>query len=336
MRKKKIFQFENRFNSFIRLIPNFGLLFAYLILTGCTAEAPRINPLDPALGIRLDGAVQRSANGEAISQALLITQPGERSAVTNTIGEFTFEETFEPGTYKLICTKPLFAPDTMMLDLQSSENALFELNELPLVLDASVTSRFEARFLPPNRVFLEFNVLGSDQDRPNSLILASAEIPTLAWNGDLTEVETSADQLFFSRHVPSDFGIENLESLIGVPVQFTVTDAEGGKSNTYQNQLARIITRLPRPLEPSGMATMPFDFVWEPVTLPFEYTWTIEIYLNVGVNLPPVDIIENIPSNLDRITYNNPDLNAQDYFWVLYIVDEFGNRSRSYETTLEL
>lgn len=314
----------------------FGLLFALVYLTGCTENAPRTNPLDPALGIRLDGVVQRSSNGEAIAQALLTVQPGERGTITNAAGEFSFSETFDPGTYMLICTKPLFAPDTMMLDLQSSKNAQFELNELPLVLDATVTSRYEARFLPPNRVFLEFNVHGSDQDRPGSLISADAELPTLSWAGSLIEVEASTNQLFFSRHVANDFGVTDLESMIGLPVHFTVKDAEGGKSSSYQNQLARIITRLPRPLEPSGTATMPFDFVWEPLKLPFEYTWTIEIYLNVGINLPPVDVIEGISSAQDRIAYNNSELNAQDYFWVLYIVDEFGNRSRSYETTLEI
>ncbi|MGH1366715.1 MAG: carboxypeptidase-like regulatory domain-containing protein [Calditrichia bacterium] len=313
-----------------------GLVFALFYLNGCISEAPRKNPLDPALGIKLSGVVEKSADGNAIQQALIRVLPGETTAVSNENGEFRFDEVFNNGSYSVICTKDAFAPDTLELNLNASQNLSFALNELPLISDVSVTTRYEARFLPPNRTFLEFGVSGRDSDRPGSLVSAVVEVPGFSFLDSLIEVEPLNDQRFFNRFVASDFGINTLEALIGKPAFFWIQDAEGAKSAVIQGQLARIITQLPRPLEPSGLIGMPFDFHWEQRTLPFDFTYAIEIYLNVGINLPPVDTIEDIPSNQTLLSYNNPALNQQNYFWVLYIVDEFGNRSRSYETTLQI
>ena len=323
------------------MLRNIGVIFA-IILTGCVSDAPRINPLDPAHGLEtgflIRGKVERLSGNAAIENATLTVKEMNLSVKTNANGEYSIDANIAAGQYILLCEAANFAADSINLTLNTEKevNADFQLNALPRFNQISLRTRHEAKFFPPDDFFLEIAVAAEDGDTAGLLDLVWYEIESMGFVDTLQFLPQA--QIYFKRLKASDFGVLALESLLGKPFKFFVKDANGAVVFSEEKFITRIIDPTPRTISPLGNTTIPFEFTWQAIEeflTPYPFTFSIEIFLNVNIALPPEDVIENISASQTSIHYNG-SLPPGSYFWVLYIVDEFGNRSRSIPTELTI
>jgi len=119
-------------------------------------------------------------------------------------------------------------------------------------------------------------------------------------------------------------------------MQLVVRDRAGAIQTSGPRHLLRVIETIPVLTSPGGLVSIPISqgnitFRWQPMRLPFLFTYTVEIYrLDFGLQTL-VARVPQIPSTADSVRLVNNFLPG-DHFWVLYIVDEYGNSSRSRES----
>lgn len=316
-----------------------GVIFAFLVVK-CVSDAPRINPLDPALNnnllLEVSGKVTRLNTAINIAGATLRLTPGPVLTQSQTDGTYRFEVTLTTGTYWLHCEAPGFAADSVQLNLAPGQTVTqnFALNGLPEFTDISLATRHEANFITIEDFFLDLQVSVADADGPGEIKSVWCEIPTLGYVDTLRFLPQQ--QRFFARLLPQKVvQSRSLTPLEGQPFVIFVADQHGAVAVSQPQFIKRIIDGIPRTLAPNGTASVPFEFRWESFPAPFSFRYRIEIFPNINIQLPPVVTIDEIPADSTTMHFATP-LDAGNYFWVLFVVDEFGNYSRSIQTTLNI
>lgn len=259
---------------------------------------------------------------------------------TDANGEFRFRERVPAGSYTLRCQAEGFNPDSVTFSVSNEQNYThtFQLNALPRFESISVTSRHEALFFPPDNAFLDLNATASDPDGPTHISMVWCVLESTGLADTLQSIP--AEQRWFSRVPPQFLGGNTIQELIGQPFTFYVRDTDGAVVSSRGHLFSRFIEDTPRPLAPRGNISIPFTFRWADAdtldAILYPFTYAIEIYENVPIALPPVEHIDNIPPDQTTWLYSNTGLPAGDYYWVLYLVDSFGNRSRSLQVPLTI
>lgn len=321
-----------------------GIIFA-LGWVGCVSDAPRVNPLDPAHAgsarLQISGKVEHLNNSAPVPEALLFLTPGNMVAQSDMSGFFNISGSIAPGAYSLACVAEGFAPDTLRFTIRQDTSVIFKLNILPVFEHISLTTDHEASFVPPDNFFLNVDVLVSDADALGNVEATWFDIPATGHRDTLQEIASVQGQRFFKRIEAVDLGVSSLKELIGKPLVFYARDGQGAVAASGGRYLTRIIDDPPRPLAPITVppqppVSVPFRFEWDFISEPFPFEYAVEIYLNVPVALPPEVQIDGISSDSTGYFFNPPSFNAGEYYWVLYIVDEFGNRSRSLQRVLNI
>lgn len=321
-----------------------GIIFA-LWGVGCVSDAPRVNPLDPAIAgssrLQISGKVEHLNSSAPIGAALLFLTPGNMVAQSDMNGHFTISGGIAPGDYTLRCEAEGFAVDSLNFSIRQDTSVTFKLNALPVFERISLTTDHETTFLPPDNYFLNIDILARDTDAPGNIALVWFDIPATGHRDTLQEIASVQGQRFFKRIEAAEMGVNSLKELIGKPLEFYARDGEGAAAASGGRYLTRIIDDPPLPLAPITVppqppVSLPFRFEWDFISEPFHFDYAIEIYLNVPVALPPEAQISGIPADSTGYFFNPPSFSAGEYYWVLYIVDEFGNRSRSRQTVLTI
>ncbi len=320
-----------------------GSILAFL-LYGCLSDAPHENPLDPvhggSAGISVSGVVEHKYSNTRIEGATVILLPDFIVTRSDAQGVFRFRERIPRGDYTLRCQADGFDPDSVTISLTNQQDFTFSfhLNALPRFESISVASRHEALFFPPDNALLDLNVTASDPDGPNHIIRVWCVLESTG-RADTLQLIPS-EQRYFSRILPGQLGGNSIQELIGQPFTFFVQDLDSVVTSSAGHLFARFIEKTPITIAPAGQVSTPFTFRWMNAdslnAIPYSFHYAIEIYDNVPIALPPVEQIDNIPPEQTTWFYNNTGLPAGEYYWVLYIIDDFGNRSRSLQTPLSI
>ena len=252
---------------------------------------------------------------------------------TDINGDYTILADVSPGQYTLLCEAAGFGPDSIVLPLGEdvSITADFKLNALPQFQSISITSLHEASFIPPDDYFLDISARVADGEVNGGIRSVWFEIQSRLVEDTLRFLPQ--EQRYFKRLRPNQLNVSTLEELIGLPIILYAEDINGAIVASEERFMTRVINTTPITSAPNGSATIPFNFEWQQPAVSYEFNYQVEIFLNLNIALPPEDIITSIPSERTSFTYNQP-LPSGDYFWVLYINDSFGNRSRSVQKQL--
>lgn len=304
-----------------------GVIFAILFLTGCVSDAPRDNPLDPANGISISGKVERLYSTETIAGATIILTPGQISVLSNSAGEYRFED-LAPGPYQLVCSAPGFQNDTIAVDLQINQSlAPFKLNGLPELDDILIRtfSTFSFRYADTFGVTIE--VAADDPDGLSDLQSVSLEIPALSFQDTLT---AGGNGNFNGRFVLEDLGISSLQQLVNTPFFFNGEDISGARSGSAEKFISRILEDPPTGVTPvNDIVTPPFDIEWQYSGSNFSYTFDVAIYQYDFGPDPFIVALRDIPPTTNKVNYTGFLSDSLEYYWVVFVIDEFGNRVRS-------
>ena len=308
----------------------FTALIAAFFIYGCTADAPRDNPFDPINGVTVSGRVERLYTNMPIDGALLTLEPVNIFTRSNANGEFEFEM-LGPGDYQLICQAGGFDTDTLAIDARQSVNHTFKLNGIPRFNRFQITTTRISRFFPPDdEIVLDFEIAASDPDDPTDVESMLFQIEDIVDTDTVDQISSNGNERVFARRgiTKNDLNITSMNQVVGKEIRFFVRDRPGITVASTPQFLSRIIDQTPVATFPKDdTVALPVTMTWETMDLPFEHTYTLCIALAFGTQL---DEIQNIPSSQTSFEYTGA-LSPGLYVWFLYIVDEFGNRSRSKE-----
>jgi hypothetical protein len=307
-----------------------GIIFVS-VFQGCTSDAPRDNPLDPENGIRISGKVERFYENRGIKDAMLTLKPTNKATLSTAEGSFVFEGV-AAGNYTLVCQASDFFSDSIELDLQGNRSVNFKLDGIPYFEDISITTHHISSFSVPNdSFFVVIQASANDKDgRPD---VQKVWYGIEAFDFADTLFEDNPQQKIFSAELnKKDLNINSIQQLAGKPFVLYVEDFPGQAAASEAQYITRIINRVPVGLSPlfTTINSFPFELTWEPVSLPYPFVYDIELKKINFTLISPAGSIKNIPP-ADTTAVFNGALEAGEYIWELYIVDEFGNRSRSLE-----
>jgi hypothetical protein len=82
-----------------------------------------------------------------------------------------------------------------------------------------------------------------------------------------------------------------------------------------------------------SVSTASPNFSWTRHRVGYPFNYMIEVYSKDFVNPQLINRIENIPSNLTNFQ-SNINLPLGEYFWVIWVIDNFHNRYRSTPATI--
>lgn len=306
-----------------------GIGFVFT-LTGCISDAPRDNPLDPAQGIRVSGKVERYYNNSGIPNAMIRLQPGNFSALAAADGSFAIDH-IPAGNYTLSAGATGFRGDSLTLELRQSAAANFKLDALPLFRSISLTTQHISTFIAPrDSFFVTMTAAADDPDNRSDVKTVWYHIPGYDYADTLFEASPQ-EKIFTGELDIGRLGLASIHELIGKPFVFYVEDLPGAVSASEAVYISRIIAETPRGLAPINAAvTPPFQLHWQPLALPYPFTFHIEIKKVNFTFLTLAGEIRDIPPGSVSATFSG-SLQPGEYIWLLYVVDEFGNRSRSLE-----
>ena len=318
----------------------FGTIFALsLLLMQCISDAPRTNILDPALSnnpvIKVEGNVTRLNATTAIPEAKVFIVGRDARTLTTQSGAYALQAELPDGDYQIGCAAEGFSADTVVVSLKAGSPTKldFHLNALPEISSVSLLTRHVGSFIPPNQLFADLTVTADDPDGFSDIQSVLVEIPAFGFSDTLQFLPLQ--QQFFIRLTPALVGVNSLERLEGIPIAVIARDSRNAAQHSEGHKISRIIREIPKTTAPNGAAAQPIQFLWQSFLRPYPFTYRIEIYPNVNIALPPVAIIDEIPSTETTATLTDI-LSDGEYYWVLYVVDQFGNYSRSVQTPLIL
>ncbi len=311
------------------------VLIAISLFLFCTPS--RDNPLDPASPIY-------TGNGMLVGKVLSYYQPFKPLSgifieilpldfliKTGDNGEFR-HSSIRKGVYWVVATHPDFAPDTQYVEVRSGRTTLvtFHLDALPRADSIYIYTEHISRWFPTRDIFqAQLQCSVSDPDGPNDIDSVQVIIPEVAYRQSLTFNPTNGK---YQGVIDSDkLPDRKLHDLIGKPLFISCRDKVGFRTNSEPFTITRIIDELPVAVSPSGNQTVGNqpEFSWQVPLLYFDHTFTVEIYTIEG---SPTLFFQktNIPMSNRSYVVEKP-LRAGEYYWVVWIVDERGNRSRSKE-----
>ncbi|MDX1419041.1 MAG: carboxypeptidase-like regulatory domain-containing protein [Rubricoccaceae bacterium] len=320
-------------------------------LAGCLADAERGNPFDPLSdafdddGEVVGVVVRASRPSEGVAGARIRLQPEgggvEVVAVASADGSFRVPDV-EPGPYALTVEAPGYTPADTALTVapaQPTPPLVLSLDALPLVLEQRVHTEQINRFYPPPQMFTRLVVAATVADPDGLGDVAAVDLVIPDFDGFRAPLlAVSGEEGAFARTFTEDELPVGLQDLLGRNLYIEVTDQQGATSRGDDAHVTRIVESTPEAVFPQtigqDLVAPPFTMSWEAFSLPYAFTWRIEIFLvpTAGQSVP-VLTLDEIPSDrLDvTITEGMATFVPGNYQWFVSAVDAFGNLARSFE-----
>jgi hypothetical protein len=326
----------------------FGLLLGGA-LGGCLGEAPHENPLDPlAEGFRAEGAIEGRVTGVFPVDGALegradvpvrfvpVGPAGRPELATRTDagGYFGLSE-LPTGPWAVVAEDEGLSrdADTVVVEAGRVAETLLQLEAVPVVEEQDLRTVHIVRWFPTDPVFqLEVEVTARDPDGRDDVASATLVVPDPA-PAALPLAPVPGEPGRFARVFDEAELPAGVEGLLGRALRAEVRDASGNVAGGPPVSLVRVIEQSPQTQSPqAGDVTGPLPtLVWRPAQVPFAFTYRVDVFLLDGAGVPNlVDQATGLGPAVTSYAVGAP-LAPGDYFWTVWIVDAFGNRSRSRE-----
>jgi hypothetical protein len=304
---------------------------AVVVALRCTWDAPRDNPLDPALGGNLSGRVL-TRRATPIAGAGVSVPDAGRQVATDSSGGFELRG-LPDESLRVFFTADGYALESARVVLAGGEvdSLTAYLNGLPYLQGCRITTHVYGRGWPPEPLaFCTLAAEAGDVDGATDVDSVWVEIPAvgsskrLAYNSD--------DRMYVQTIWATDLPGGGLDTLAGREVRFSVADLESAVATCTLSGISRTIYDLPEPRFPSGGAdTLTGDtlFTWYRFDHGFGVSYHGEIVRIQGGS--PAGVAARFDTPDTAVRFDAAQLDSGDYYWTIEAIDGFGNSSRSAE-----
>ncbi|OGU77077.1 MAG: hypothetical protein A2V93_02440 [Ignavibacteria bacterium RBG_16_34_14] len=325
----------------MRIRLHFFLLIISVILIGINCNAPRTNPLDPLnpdynYGT-IEGTVQTIGNPSiAIANVQILWENANLITETNAFGRFRLINIpMEDG--KIIFSKTGFKSDTLAVVWGNSKRfiSLTFLNRIPTLDTVSIYTSITNEYSqdPESELFVKAWITDLDRDVDSVFIINE----TLNLKKPLFN---PFEGYYLDTLTESDLNVNDIEQTIGLDFSIMAKDGSDNEFVIGSDRVTRVIKDEVTGLQPSTDSsiidtTQPVIFEWNRFEAGYDFNYMIEVY---SYNVSSSQLVHS-KSNFssDSTSYTLPQiLSDNNYFWVIWIIDEFQNRSRSKPATFRI
>ena len=309
------------------------------LVSGCLEDPTRDHPLDPmgenfidegTIALRVTNFYSPRSGLSDIAVSIL---PTGGAGVTDERGTY-MTSGLPGGEYSIHINQQGYVPIDTLIRVDAGQTTVVEvpLAGLPMFDDVRLNSAHISRwFPPPEELFsLEMQARVSDNDGVLDIDSLWLTIPAL---GFIDHVFVQTEPGSYVHSVSADQLPLGLPALIGQEVRIKAKDRSGIENESGPLTLLRVIDAIPLAVEPDNLEEQPDSlptFTWAQINLPYPFTYQIDIVRSNQNVETIVQTIETIPSTQLSIQALEP-IPSGNYYWVVSVVDEFGNRSRSRE-----
>lgn len=315
------------------------ILLYVVLLSGCIDDAPRDNPLDPqAPGFAKKGSLTGRllvANVSAgIVDATVTSMTEHVSVQTDALGYFSFPS-LPSGIQKFICTKTNFIADTFSVMIQTGQTAeIFRnLNGAPATIFKQILTRKIDQYFPGPEYFVEISAVVTD---PNGGLYDLDSVWFVAVDTIKYPLKYDANN---GRYITTIYKIDiqtnTIQWLVGKPLTIIARDKNFAVNASNVFYVTRVIEQTAVPiLSNIDSVNTAFELKWTPPDVTFNYSYTVTLsQVNGGILKTYNGILSFNESLVYPYNQNDAPLEKGNYVWSVTIVDDFGNYSRSKEST---
>ncbi|MBM4166992.1 MAG: carboxypeptidase-like regulatory domain-containing protein [Ignavibacteria bacterium] len=302
-------------------------LFQYY---GC--NAPHNNPLDPGNPenklFQIQGTVQTNTNPPTpIAGASVYWKNTNVFMYSSAFGKFTFEH-LEPKNGWLYFEKNGYTQDSFFVQWNGSKKigVIKNLNALPKLDSVIMYSVVKNRGIDTKEYQLIVEADISDDNNIDSVFLVNEELEI---RKQLSKISLAHFSGTFSDF---DLNLNSFDVIIGRNFLLVAKEIGGTAFVVGSANVKRIIKEEIEILSPknSEVVTVTPTLRWKRFTPGFAFSYTIEIYTDEiepimkwsKTNISGDSIFFNIETSLDTSATN-------EFFWVIWGIDEFKNKTRS-------
>lgn len=307
---------------------NISVIFILLLLSIPACDAPRNNPFDPfneeSPFVILDGKITSNVNEEPLADVKVTFLPYNISAYSNKEGLYFFDY-FERTDGWLRIDKQGFFSDSVLIQWGSQKKKSISLGlgckpKLTNFLYYSVVqTRNNQSNLDNILVKTKITELGNEIDSVY-LRYAGKYVKTMSFN--------IATKFFETTIYPQDLNFTSVDDFIGKQVEVVIINSRGLETTAGILNIQRVIRTAIEPESPSMQEEiyLPIVFKWKKFAPGFAFSYLLQIFTNEIE--PQLTAQKAFSSSHDNYTFSSY-LNPGEYFWVIWSIDEFGNRNRS-------
>lgn len=311
-----------------------GVCVVLMIVLIVSCDAPRTNPLDPESPdykfSTIEGTI-KTQSSQTPMEGVMVTWKNQNKVVyTNSAGKFSFNKIdridgwiyFEKSGYSKDSTKVTIGT-AKYLTVDKNLNAIPKLEEINMY--TSIKNSYAQD--PVDSLFIFAKVIDDEGDIDSVMVRNSA----ISLNHRL--IYNSTTKYYERKYEKTQLKVTSLEKIIGTSFEFVAVDKNKKEFIVGSSGITRIISEqisCRYPLNNQSVNTN-FYLEWVRFEPGFNFTYTTQIYTN---ELTPKLVWqkENISSNDIKIT-PSVKLPSGSYFWVIWCVDDFKNKSRSKPAT---
>ena len=307
------------------------LNFIVLSLLFYFCSAPHNNPLDPENSENqlslIDGFIKTVKIPQSpIIDAKIYWLNNGFITTTNNNGYFAINN-IERKDGWLIIEKQGYSIDSIYIDFNNqkkiSQNIF--LNAVPIIEELKFYSITQNKY--PSKQVYSLGVKIKINDEENDIDSVFIQNEELNVNKQLLY---NASERYYENSISlEDLKITSIDIVIGKEFKINVFDADSKKFEIGTTNIKRIIKEEIITTSPSGRDTVFTNnplLVWNRFTPGFEFKYFLEIYTD---EIDPTLVWKNEISSTNIQNLTNTNLSSGDYFWVIWAIDEFDNRTRS-------
>ena len=314
------------------------MVSSLLIFISC--NAPRNNPLDPnnpdySFATLQGSTLTFNPPYTGISNVSVYWSSANMSVDTDPNGKFIFNNIL-PVDGKLIFQKTGYLSDTVNVIWGNSKflNYMVNLNKVPQLDSISIYSVVLNQFSPPGQTYqLIINSKISNSDNNiDSVFVENSQL-------NLKKVLSfdAANKDYEATLTTQDLNVNDIEQTIGLDFNIIVKDSSNRLYNIGSDKVTRVIKAgvyIQYPANDTTVSSNP-TLQWQRYKTGYPFTFKVEIYTNNFANSQLVFSKNNISSDSTSLFVNTP-LSTNNYYWVIWVVDQFQNRSRSLPATFSI
>jgi hypothetical protein len=293
-----------------------------------SCQAPRNNPLDPLnpdfnLG-SIEGTVQKiKLPYSGIADVIVSWERKNLITKTDAEGKFRLDNIpIEDG--KLIFSKPGYKPDTLQIVWGTAKRFFSQmfLNEIPVVEDIFLYSIVIGQ---QAELFARVSIKDNDEDI-ETVFISVPELPLKkAMTFNLNE------RAYETRLTLAEMNMSDIEQTVGLEFYIISKDIFQNEFTISSSNVKRIIKNQVTGLIPANNDTIsvqPFLLQWNQFNAGYSFSYMIEIFRSDGGN-QLVFQKDSIDSGSASYQVDETLPVGGDYYWVIWVVDQYQNRSRS-------